>query len=95
MEALFASEPSERAAYLEKLGCKIDGHGKDFSYSDLKPELFEKKLIIFQSQLDEHGELVLEQTRGQVSGSFRCGPGSCGRQTRPPSLQARKKEYLK
>ncbi|MGI6774291.1 hypothetical protein [Acetomicrobium sp.] len=94
LEALFASELSERAAYLEKLGCKIDGHGKDFSYSDLKPELFEKKLIIFQSQLDEHGELVLSKPEGKYLVVFDAGPGHVVVKQGPELTGAEKKSIL-
>lgn len=75
LEAIFANAPLEKAAYLKKQDSKIDVQAKGFSYSDLAPELFEKKLIIFQSQLDEYGELVLRKPEGKYLIVFDAGPG--------------------
>lgn len=75
LEAVFANAPNEKVAYLEKLDSKTDVHAKGFTYSDLAPELFEKKLIIFQSQLDKYGELVLRKPESKYLIVFDAGPG--------------------
>lgn len=75
LEALFAKSPKERAAYLEKLSSKVDVGSKAFRYSDLAPEVFDKKLIIFRSQLDQHSELVLRKPKGKYLVVFDAGPG--------------------
>jgi len=75
LEALFAKSPKERVAYLEKLSSKADVRSNAFKYSDLLPELFEKKLIIFRCQLDQHGELVTRKPNGKYLVVFDAGPG--------------------
>ena len=93
LEAIFANAPKERAAYLSKLGSKVDVKSKGFRYSDLIPELFEKKLIIFRSQLDQYGELVLAKPDGPYLIVFDAGPGHVVVKKGPALTSAEKKNF--
>lgn len=92
LENLFAGSPKERSAYLEKLNSKVDVRSKAFKYSDLLPELFEKKLIIFRSQLDQYGELVLRKPKGQYLVVFDAGPGHVVVKKGPALTDAERKQ---
>jgi len=75
LETVFSDNPQAGAEYLERLGEDIDGAGAGMEYAKLPPELFEGKLVIYRSQLDEYGELILRKPRGEYQIVFDAGPG--------------------
>lgn len=94
LDAIFANDPKERAAYLEKQKSKVDVDSKNFRYSDLVPELFEKKLIILHTQLDQYGELILRKPEGNYLIVFDAGPGHVVAK-RGPVLTSAEKTHLR
>lgn len=62
----FAGDTSARDNYLEKIGKEIPAG---------EPKLFEKQLIIYQTQLDDFSEAIIEKAAVDYKVVFAAGPG--------------------
>lgn len=62
----FAGDTSVRDSYLDKMGEESSGE---------EPELFQEKLIIYKTQLDDFSEAIIEKPIVNYKVVFAAGPG--------------------
>lgn len=75
LEKIFNEKPEEKITYLAFISGQNKDSVKQLKFSELKPELYNGKLIIYKTKLDEYSELTIEKPEGNYIVVFNAGPG--------------------